>query len=93
MVRPDMDDGKRKSWKILVADDNRNVNQVVRDTLNEYGFEVVQSFDGKNALATFDEHKPDLTFLDYLMPEIDGLDVLNGERFSCHGRRRPTLTT
>jgi PAS domain S-box-containing protein len=80
-----MDDGMRKSWKILVADDNRSVNQVVKDTLTEYGFDVFQSFDGKEALAAFDEYKPDLTFLDYLMPEIDGLDVLKEIKKKAQG--------
>ncbi len=60
----------------MVADDNRSVNDVVKETLSEYGFEVIQTFDGKETLAIFGEQKPDLTFLDYLMPEIDGLGVL-----------------
>lgn len=71
-----MDDAQKKKWKIMVADDNRDVNEVVKDTLTEYGFEVTQAFDGKETLAAFEEQEPDLTFLDYLMPEIDGLDVL-----------------
>lgn len=71
-----MDNGKRKKWKIMIADDNRSVNDVVKATLSEYGFEVIQTFDGKETLAAFQEQKPDLTLLDYLMPELDGLDVL-----------------
>lgn len=71
-----MDNGKRKKRKILIADDNRSVNDVVKVTLTDYGFEVIQAFDGKEALSVFQEIKPDLTFLDYLMPELDGLDVL-----------------
>jgi PAS domain S-box-containing protein len=71
-----MDEKQKKTWKILMADDNRQVNDVVRETLAEYGFEVIQAFDGKQAYAAFEEKKPDLVFLDYLMPEIDGLGVL-----------------
>jgi PAS domain S-box-containing protein len=68
--------GKRKIWKIMVADDNRNVNDVMSDTLAEYGFETVQAFDGKETLELFDKDRPDLVFLDYLMPQADGLEVL-----------------
>ncbi len=71
-----MDEKQKKKWKILMADDNRQVNDVVRETLAEYGFEVIQAFDGRQAFAAFEEKKPDLVFLDYLMPEIDGLGVL-----------------
>ncbi|HNY65632.1 MAG TPA: response regulator [Deltaproteobacteria bacterium] len=71
-----MENAKRKTWKIMIADDNRSVNDVMADTLSEYGFETVQAFDGRQALELFDEEKPDLVFLDYLMPQVDGLDVL-----------------
>lgn len=71
-----MNEPQKKAWKILIADDNRHVNEVVRETLSEYGFDVIQAFDGRQAYAAFEEEKPDLVFLDYLMPEIDGLDVL-----------------
>jgi PAS domain S-box-containing protein len=71
-----MDNAKRKVWKVLIADDNRSVNDVMSDTLSEYGFETIQAFDGKETLELFDEARPDLVFLDYLMPEVDGLDVL-----------------
>ncbi len=71
-----MNEPQKKAWKILIADDNRHVNEVVRETLSEYGFEVLQAFDGRQAYVAFEEKKPDLVFLDYLMPELDGLDVL-----------------
>ena len=71
-----MSEAQKKPWKILMADDNRHVNDVMKETLSEYGFEVIQAFDGRQAYAAFEEEKPDLVFLDYLMPEIDGLSVL-----------------
>ena len=71
-----MENGKRKIWKIMIADDNRTVNDVMSDALAEYGFETVQAFDGMETLELFDRENPDLVFLDYLMPRGDGLDVL-----------------
>ena len=71
-----MNEAENKTWTILMADDNRHVNNVVKETLSEYGFNVIQAFDGRQAYRAFEEARPDLIFLDYLMPEIDGLDVL-----------------
>ena len=59
-----MSEAQKKPWKILMADDNRHVNDVVKETLSEYGFEVIQAFDGRQAYAAFEEEKPDLVFLD-----------------------------
>lgn len=62
--------------RILVADDNRYVNDIMTEMLREAGYEVLPVFDGLSALRLFDEQRPDLTLLDYRMPEMDGIDVL-----------------
>lgn len=67
--------GNRKR-KILIADDNRDVNNAVRDILREHDFDAVQTFDCKQTIKRFAEEHPDLVFLDYHMPEGDGVDVL-----------------
>ncbi len=61
---------------VMVADDNRYVNDIMSEMLKEAGYEVLPVFDGLSALRLFDEQKPDLTLLDYRMPEMDGIDVL-----------------
>jgi PAS domain S-box-containing protein len=71
-----MDDQVIKKWKVLLADDNRDLNEVTKETLIEYGFDVVQAFNGEEALRLYSEVNPDITFLDYLMPKMDGMDVL-----------------
>jgi PAS domain S-box-containing protein len=71
-----MDETDEKKWKVLIADDNRDVNEVVTNTLCEYGFEVIQAYDGQEAIDAFTESKPDLVFLDYRMPKMDGIDTL-----------------
>ncbi|HOO38040.1 MAG TPA: response regulator [Deltaproteobacteria bacterium] len=71
-----MDEAEGKKWKVLVADDNRDVNEVVKRTLSEYGFDVIQAFDGQEAIDIFNESRPDLIFLDYRMPHMDGIDAL-----------------
>lgn len=69
----DKDSRKRK---VLVADDNRDVNYVIKEILCEYGFQVIQAFDGEEAFKVYCEEQPDLVFLDYRMPRLDGIDVL-----------------
>ena len=61
--------------RILVVDDEPWVVQSVRSYLEAAHFEVVAAYDGKEAIAQFDAHKPDLIILDWMLPEIDGIAV------------------
>jgi two-component system, OmpR family, alkaline phosphatase synthesis response regulator PhoP len=61
--------------RILVVDDEPWVVQSVRSYLEAAHFEVVAAYDGKEAIAQFDAHAPDLIILDWMLPEIDGLSV------------------
>ncbi|MBN2297373.1 MAG: response regulator [Deltaproteobacteria bacterium] len=71
-----MDKVEGKKPTILIADDNRDVNEVVKSTLCEYGYDVIQAYNGREAIDAFSKHRPDLVFLDYRMPEMDGIDSL-----------------
>ena len=61
--------------KILVADDDRNICELLRMYLEKEGFSAVLAFDGEDALAKFDEENPDLILLDVMMPRLDGWQV------------------
>jgi PAS domain S-box-containing protein len=71
-----MEDQEDRKWKIMVADDNRDLNDAMREIFSEQGFDVVQAFDGDEAFELYNAQRPDLVFLDYLMPKMDGVDVL-----------------
>ena len=71
-----MEKVEEKKPTILIADDNRDVNEVVKSTLCEYGYDVIQAYDGREAIDAFLKYRPDLIFLDYRMPEMDGIDAL-----------------
>lgn len=62
--------------KILIAEDEQNINAMVKDYLEAIGFEVVQAFDGREALKQFHKESPDVILLDIMMPILDGLEVL-----------------
>ncbi len=61
--------------KLLIADDEVGVRTLVRMTLEEEAFEILEATDGAEALSLAHLHKPDLLLLDVMMPEISGYDV------------------
>lgn len=61
---------------ILVVDDKANIRNLVREYLSEEGFRVVIATDGREALYTARQEKPDLILLDIMMPEMSGYDFL-----------------
>lgn len=61
--------------KILVADDNPHIVNLVRDSLEARGFRVVAAADGTEALRVFRREAPNLVLLDVAMPGMDGLQV------------------
>ncbi|MBN1518229.1 response regulator [Candidatus Sumerlaeota bacterium] len=61
--------------KILLADDEEDIKVVVRIFLEGKGHEVVLAFDGLDAIDMARQEKPDLIFLDVMMPVINGYEV------------------
>ena len=61
--------------KILVADDEKELVEMIQLRLEANGYEVYTAFDGKEALNKAKEKKPDLIILDILMPEKEGTVV------------------
>lgn len=61
--------------KILVVDDEMKLVQLVQAYLQESGFQVVTAYNGTQALMQFEREEPDLIVLDWMMPEMDGLEV------------------
>ena len=61
--------------KILVVEDDVNINELVKMYLEREGCTVFSAFDGAQGVAMFDEHEPDLVLLDIMMPIMDGWAV------------------
>ncbi len=61
--------------KILVADDDKNICELIRLYLEKENFSVVLANDGEEALARFSAENPDLVLLDIMMPKLDGWQV------------------
>ena len=70
--------------RVLVADDDRHIREVVRFALERDGHHVVEAEDGARALDRFAESPADLVVLDIVMPERDGLEVCREIRRTSH---------
>jgi DNA-binding response OmpR family regulator len=62
--------------RILIADDDPDIRQLVIYALADEGHEVSVAKDGQEAVDHVAESPPDLMLLDIMMPELDGYDVL-----------------
>lgn len=63
------------SKKILLADDETDIITILKRYIELEGYEVVISFNGKDALSKINENKFDLLILDVMMPEMNGWEV------------------
>lgn len=62
--------------KILLVEDDANQRLLVREELEEVGYQVEEATNGKEGIAKFKEVDPDLVILDIRMPEMDGIEAL-----------------
>jgi DNA-binding response OmpR family regulator len=65
---------------ILLVDDKRSLQQLVRDYLEARGYRVVTADNGRDALYAARHEKPDLILLDIMMPEMDGFEFMKRYR-------------
>jgi DNA-binding response OmpR family regulator len=61
--------------KVLIADDNENIREALTYLLEDEGYELLIAKDGADTLQKVRDLRPDILFLDIMMPEINGYDV------------------
>ncbi len=61
--------------RILVVDDDSPIRSLLKQELTEYGYEVLEATNGREALDVVRNFRPDLIILDVMMPEMNGFDV------------------
>jgi DNA-binding response OmpR family regulator len=61
--------------RILVVEDDPKLCSVICDYLRSEGYFVIEAGDGAQALRLWEEHRPHLIVLDWMLPSLNGLDV------------------
>jgi twitching motility two-component system response regulator PilG len=60
------------SAKVRVIDDSQTIRRTAETLLSREGYTVVTAQDGFEALAMIADHRPDIVFIDIMMPRLDG---------------------
>ncbi|MDX1953170.1 MAG: hybrid sensor histidine kinase/response regulator [Verrucomicrobiota bacterium] len=76
---------------ILVVDDIQTNIQVVGSVLAEAGYEIIPALSGAQALERLGAQLPDLILLDYRMPEMNGLEVLQQLKMGAATKKIPVI--
>lgn len=63
---------KTESLKVMVIDDSKTIRRTAETLLKKEGCEVITAIDGFDALAKIADSRPDIIFVDIMMPRLDG---------------------
>ena len=67
---------KKRKTKVLIIDDNHSILEYLKTLIGRYNFEIRTSENGYDGLNDVAEFRPDIIFLDLMMPNIDGIQIL-----------------
>lgn len=63
------------AWKVLVADDDPNVREIIGLYFEQQHIEMIEAQDGQDALEKLEKELPDIVILDVMMPRMDGYEA------------------
>jgi len=86
-----MAEGSGTSRLALVVDDDEDNALIASSMLRAQGFKVRVAYDGPSALKLLEEERPDLILLDVMMPEMNGLEVLERIRANPRNAAVPVI--
>ncbi len=66
------DKNEMSGLKVMVIDDSKTIRRTAETLLKKEGCDVVTATDGFEALSKIADHKPDIIFVDIMMPRLDG---------------------
>ena len=77
--------------KMLVIEDEQDIQTLLEYNLGQAGFEVLQSENGEEGLWLAIERRPDLILLDWMLPLLSGIEVLRQLRNRANTRDIPVI--
>ena len=79
------------SSRIYAAEDDDNIREILRCTLESYGYEVEVFESAAPMLERMRQQLPDLVLMDIMMPEMDGMEALRRMKESAQTREVPVI--
>lgn len=76
---------------ILIIDDDKTLLDALAQALSDAGYKTLTAGSGQEGLSLALQTKPDLTLLDYQMPEMDGIETLEQLRRDDWGRKAKVI--
>ena len=77
--------------KILIIDDEENIAELIKFNLELNGYQTDCAHDGKTGLSRIKTWKPDLVLLDIMLPEVDGITILQILRSEDEFKETPVI--
>jgi len=77
--------------KILIVDDSKTILHKASKILEGAGYDVATAVDGFDAITKVTDHRPDLMFVDIMMPKIDGYQTCSLIKNNHHYRDLPVV--
>ena len=68
--------------KTIIIDDDNKLQKLLKEYLEEFGFQVISMMDGEGVVDVIQREKPDIIVLDIMLPGKDGFDILKEVRAS-----------
>lgn len=81
----------KKSKRILVVDDDKQLLKQLEKQLKDKGFEVTTALNGREALKKIEADLPDVITLDVMMPEMDGYETCYHLKENPQTRKIPVI--
>lgn len=73
---------KQYKPKVLLVEDETTLSMIIKDTLEDEGFEIIYASNGVEGLKLFISNTPDVVIADVMMPEMDGFEMVKKIRKS-----------
>ena len=77
--------------KVLVVEDEADLNQLLTYNLEKAGFDVASVMDGEDAVIAVEDEAPDLVLLDWMLPNVSGLEICRQLRARKATARLPII--
>ena len=77
--------------KILVVDDSKTIRRTAETLLSKEGCQVFTAIDGFDALSKIADHRPDIIFVDIMMPRLDGYETCSLIKHNKMFKKTPVI--